>query len=180
VEATKEEYPSTSRNQDIVEDPEADISKVSTKIDLKALSYKARAGRRGYTKSLIDSGCNRHMFGNRELFQDFVETLIPIKTAGNTIYAMGVGTVGKLRGCLYVPNLPINLISPFQAMEDINGLKIDLEMNKCTLWHKFNKFAPIVIDVPDRLIEVTDYSWMGLDKWDEEAIHDRIRDKSME
>ena len=79
MEATKEEYPSTSRNQDIVEDPEADISKVSTKIDLKALSYKARAGRRGYTKSLIDSGCNRHMFGNRELFQDFVETLIPIK-----------------------------------------------------------------------------------------------------
>ena len=47
VETTKEEYPSTSRNQDIVEDPEADISKVSTKIDLKALSYKARAGRRG-------------------------------------------------------------------------------------------------------------------------------------
>ena len=36
-----------------------------------------------------------------------------------------------------------------------------------------------MIDVPDRLIEVTDYSWMGLDKWDEEAIHDRIRDKSM-
>ena len=104
MEATKEEYPSTSRNQDIVEDPEADISKVSTKIDFKALSYKARTGRRGYTKSLIDSGCNRHMFGNRELFQDFVETLIPIKTAGNTIYAMGVGTVGKLRGCLYVPN----------------------------------------------------------------------------
>jgi hypothetical protein len=64
-------------------------------------------------------------------------------------------------------------------MEDINGLKIDLEMNKCILWHKFNKFAPIVIDVPDRLIEVTDYSWMRLDKWDEEAIHDRIRDKSM-
>ena len=133
MEATKEEYPSTSQNQDIVEDPEADISKVNTKIDLQALSYKARAGRRGYTKSLIDSGCNRHMFGNRELFQDFVETLILIKTAGNTIYAMGVGTVGKLRGCLYVPNLPINLISPFQAMKDINGLKIDLEMNKCTL-----------------------------------------------
>ena len=64
---------------------------------------------------------------------------------------MGVGTVGKLRGCLYVPNLPINLISPFQAMEDINGLKIDLELNKCTLWHKFNKFAPIVIDVSDNL-----------------------------
>ena len=114
------------------------------------MSYKARAGRRGYTKSLIDSGCNRHMFGNRKLFQDFVETLIPIKTAGNTIYAMGVGTVGN------VPNLPINLISPFQAMEDINGLKIDLELHKCTLWHKFNKFVPIVFDVPDRLIKLTD------------------------
>ena len=125
------------------------------------MSYKARAGRRGYTKSLIDSGCNRLMFGNCELFQDFMETLIPIKTAGSTIYAMGVGTVGKLRGCLYVPNLPTNLISPFQAMEDINGLKINLELNKCTLWHKFNKFVPIVIEVPDRLIEVTDYSWMG-------------------
>ena len=164
VTATKEEYPSTSRNQDIVEDPEADITNVTSKIDLAALSFKVRAGKRGCTRSLIDSGCNRHMFGNRELFQDFVESVIPIKTAGSTIYAMGVGTVGKLRGCLYVPNLPINLISPFQAMEDINGLKIDLELNKCTLWHKFNKFAPKVIDVPDRLIGVTDYSWMGLDK----------------
>jgi hypothetical protein len=179
VEATKDEYPSTTRNQDIAEDPEADITKVSNKIDLVAMSYRARAGRRGYTESLIDSGCNRLMFGNRELFQDFVETLIPIKTAGNTIYAMGVGTVGKLRGCLYVPNLPINLISPFQAMGDINGLTIGLELNKWTLWHKLNKFVPIVIDVPDRLIEVTDYSWMGIDEWDEEAIHDRIRDKSV-
>jgi hypothetical protein len=26
------------------------------------------------------------------------------------------------------------------------------------------------MDVPDRLIKVTDYSWMGLDKWDEDAI----------
>jgi hypothetical protein len=85
VEATKEEHPSTSRNQDIVEDPEADITKASTKIDLTSLSYKARAGKREYTKSLIDSGCNRNIFGTRELFQDFVETLIPIKTAGNTI-----------------------------------------------------------------------------------------------
>ena len=49
-------------------------------------------------------------------------------------------------------------------MEDINGLKIDLELNKCTLWHKFNKFVSIVIDVPDRRIEVTDYCWMSLDK----------------
>jgi hypothetical protein len=54
-----------------------------------------------------------------------------------------------------------------------------LELNKFTLWHKFNKFIPIVIDVPNRLIEVTDYSWMGLEKWDEEAIYDRIRDKSV-
>jgi hypothetical protein len=69
---------------------------VSIKIDLAALSYKARAGKRGYTKSLIDSGCNRNMFGNRELLQYFVKTFIPIKTAGNTIYAMEVGTVGKL------------------------------------------------------------------------------------
>ena len=78
-----------------------------------------------------------------------------------------------------MPNLPINLMAPFQAKEDIIGLKIDLEFHKCTLWHKFNKFAPIVIDVPDRLIEVTDYSWMGLEKWDEKAIHDKIRDKSV-
>ena len=56
MEATKEEYPSTTRNQDIVEDPEADITKVSSNIDLTAMSYKARAGKRGYTKLLIDSG----------------------------------------------------------------------------------------------------------------------------
>ena len=38
VEATKEEYPSTTKNQDIVEDPEADIMKVSSNIDLTAMS----------------------------------------------------------------------------------------------------------------------------------------------
>ena len=64
-------------------------------------------------------------------------------------------------------------------MEDINRMKIELELHKCTLWHKFNKFVPIVIDVPDRLIKVTDYSWMGLDKWDKEAIQAKIRDKSV-
>ena len=90
-----------------MEDPEADITNVSSKIDLAALSFKARAGKRGYTKSLIDISWNWHMFGNRELFQDFVESIIPIKTAGNTIYAMGVGTVSKRRGCLYVTYLPI-------------------------------------------------------------------------
>ena len=37
----------------------------------------------------------------------------------------------------------------------------------------------MAIEVPDRLIEVTNYSWMGLDKWDEEAIQDKIRDKSV-
>ena len=41
VEATKKEYPLTTRNQDIAENSEADITKVSTKIDLAALSYKA-------------------------------------------------------------------------------------------------------------------------------------------
>jgi hypothetical protein len=75
----------------LVEDSEDDINKASSKIDLAALSFKARAGKRGYTNSLNDSGCNWHMFGNRELFQDFVESIIPIKASGNTIYAMGSG-----------------------------------------------------------------------------------------
>ena len=46
VEVTKEEYPLTTRNQDIVEDPEADIAKVSSNIDLTAMSYKTRTGKR--------------------------------------------------------------------------------------------------------------------------------------
>ena len=70
VEVTTVEYPSTTKNQDIVKDLEADITKVSSNIDFTAMSYKARAGRRGYTKSLIDSGCNWHVFGNRELFRE--------------------------------------------------------------------------------------------------------------
>ena len=31
----------------------------------------------------------------------------------------------------------------------------------------------------DGVGQVTDYSWMGLDKWDDEAIQDKIRDKSV-
>jgi hypothetical protein len=53
-----------------------------------------------------------------------------------------------------VTNLPINLTSPFKAMQDINGIKIDLELNKCTLRHKINKLILFIIvsrEVPTQL-----------------------------
>ncbi|MBW0540859.1 hypothetical protein O181_080574 [Austropuccinia psidii MF-1] len=71
---------------------------------------------------VVDCGATHHMFHNKELFTDFVETdKLNISTSdpGSTLFATGRGTVTieieneivSLANCLYVPNLSKNLIS---------------------------------------------------------------------
>ena len=62
-----------------------------------------------------DSGASSTLIGFRDLYHDYKEQIIPIKTAGNTIYAAGIGSVGILQNVIYVHNLQlqsaINLIT---------------------------------------------------------------------
>ena len=155
-------YPSTTLNDDIVEPAEVDVSKLNENSSWTVMMVKAKDMPKT-RKTLVDSGCNRSIFTNRELFTEYREARIPIKTAGDIIYAVGVGTVGKLQNCLHVPTMNINLISVMQAVEDIEHLAITFEAGTCTIHHKLLYFDDLIIPTIDRLIEVNDFRWMGLD-----------------
>jgi hypothetical protein len=74
--------------------------------------------------ALLDSGCTHHVVRDRALFRDYVEELISVGTANcGSLNALGCGDVEfrypfgdrnvifTLRGCLYAPTAPINLLS---------------------------------------------------------------------
>jgi hypothetical protein len=64
-----------------------------------------------------DSGASSTLIGFRDVYHDYNEQVIPIRTAGNTIYAAGIGSVGILQNVIHVSNLQKQLI---------NGMKLEL------------------------------------------------------
>lgn len=74
--------------------------------------------------ALLDSGCTHHIVRDRALFSNFVSSSISVGTANcGSLAALGTGDVAfqypyhnrhvtfTLRGCLYAPTAPINLLS---------------------------------------------------------------------
>jgi hypothetical protein len=61
---------------------------------------------------LVDSGANRHICNNKDLFTHFVPRTIAIMVAnGITEYAEGEGHIGDLYGVLYCPGFTYNILS---------------------------------------------------------------------
>ena len=62
---------------------------------------------------------------------------------GEEIYATGIGTVGKLKGCLYIPNINVNLISVMHVLDDIPNVSITFEKPEgrgvCIIRHRLQK-----------------------------------------
>ena len=74
--------------------------------------------------ALLDSGCTHHIIRDRSLFLNYAERFISVGTANcGSLDALGTGDVEfrypfgdrfvtfTLRGCLYAPSAPINLLS---------------------------------------------------------------------
>ena len=74
--------------------------------------------------TLLDSGCTHHVVWDRALFRDYVEESISVGTDNcGFLDALGRGdmdfrypfgdlnVIFTLRGCLYAPTAPINLLS---------------------------------------------------------------------
>jgi len=178
VEVPKRKYQSTVINDDDVHSGiSSDVSQLKWNTAWKAMAVKSRSELRMRRKTLIDSGCNRTIFTNRLLFSDFQECLIPITTAGEEVYATDIGTVGKLKGCLYVPNMNVNLISVMHVLDDIPNVSVTFEkpngVGICFIRHKLQQFEEVVCETKNRLVEVTNFQWLGLDGLDEEALLER-------
>ena len=106
------------------------VTKLKQNLDYETNLTRARNGR---VKTLIDSGCRCTIFTERWMFQDFMEYVAAIKTAGGTIYSEGGVTVGKLQNCLYVPSTVINPISLGHAVEHIPNLEIAQRAGLCII-----------------------------------------------
>jgi hypothetical protein len=52
-----------------------------------------------------DSGASSTLIGFRDVYSDYRKQVIPIRTAGNTIYAAGIGSLGVLQNVIHFPNL---------------------------------------------------------------------------
>ena len=74
--------------------------------------------------AILDSGCTHHIIRDRALFRNYVEHALSVGTANcGSLDALGTGDVEfrysfgdrsvtfTLRGCLYAPMAPINLLS---------------------------------------------------------------------
>ena len=57
------------------------------------------------------SGASSTLIGIRDVYHDYKEQVIPIRAAGNTIYAAGIGSVRVFQNVIYVSNLQKQLFS---------------------------------------------------------------------
>ena len=156
---------STIINEDNVHDIiQTGVSQPRENSAWKAMAVRSRADMRRRRKPLIESGCNRSIFTNRSLFTEFSKCLIPITTAGEEIYATGMGTVGNLKGCLYVADMNVNLISVMHVLDDIPNVLDEKPkgVRICIIRHKLQQFQEVTFESKSRLFEVSDYTWLGL------------------
>ena len=83
------------------------------------------------------------------------------------MYATGIGTVGKLNGCLYVPNMNVNLISVMHGLDDIPNVSVTFEkpngVGICFIRHKLQKFEEVVCETKNRLVENTNFQYCWKD-----------------
>ena len=66
------------------------------------------------------------------------------------IYVTGIGTAGKLKGCLYVPNMNVKLISVMHVLDDIPNVSITFEKSEgrgvCILRHRLQQFEEVIFE----------------------------------
>ena len=81
-----------------------------------------------------DSGATHHMVGSNENMTDYRPISIDItQSDGITkMRAVGIGTIGYLKDCLYVPGIPHDLISIVQLT--LEGRKITTGDDKMIVW----------------------------------------------
>jgi hypothetical protein len=82
--------------------------------------------------------------------------------------------LGSFEGCLYIPNMNVNLISVMHVLDDIPNVSVTFEkpngVGICFIRHKLQQFEEVVCKTNNRLVEVTNFQWLGLNGLDEEAL----------
>ena len=103
ISSTNQSYLSLSDKTDL----EVNLVESETKDILVAPAIDEEAQK----EAAHDSGASSCLIGFHEVFHNYREQEIPIRTAGNTIYAAGIGSVGMLHNVIHVPGIQKQLLS---------------------------------------------------------------------
>jgi hypothetical protein len=109
-----------------------------------------------------DSGASSTLIGFHDVYSDYKKQIIPIRTAGNTIYAAGIGSVGVLQNVIHVPNLQKQLLSISRICNQLNYAYLI----NCTKLEVINNVNQEVVHTCYRnngLYTTRDLSWLGID-----------------
>ena len=120
---------------------------------------------RGRPPTIIDSGCNRSIFIDRDMFTDYRACRVPITTAGGVIMSDGVGTVGLLHNCLHVSSLPLNLVS-YQQLHSLQ-MSVLFTGDSCRIYKNdptSSTIGKLVYSTTqeDGLYPIHDLTWLGV------------------
>ena len=88
-------------NDDIVEPAEVDVSKLNENSSWTVMMVKAKDMPKT-RKTLVDSGCNRSIFTNREIFIEYRAARIPIRQQATLYMLLALAPSGIYRtSCTY-------------------------------------------------------------------------------
>ena len=109
-----------------------------------------------------DSGASSTLIGFRDVYSDYKKQVIPIRTAGNTIYAAGIGSVGVLQNVIHVPNLQKQLLSISQICNQLNYAYL-INGTKLEVINNVNQEVVHTCYRNNGLYTTRDLSWLGID-----------------
>ena len=144
-------------------------------------NIKTKADIKRRRKTLIDSGCSRPIFTNHLLFKYFHKCMIA-SDRGEEICVTGIGTVCKHKGCLNVPNMNVNLFPVMHVLDDIPNVSITFEKpdsrGVCIIRHRLQQFQEVTFKHQNRLFEVSDFKWFGVEELEEEVLLEQYQMKA--
>ena len=97
-----------------------------------------------------------------DVYSDYKKQVIPIRTAGNTIYAAGIGSVGVLQNVIHVPNLQKQLLSISQICNQLNYAYL-INGTKLEVINNVNQEVVHTCYRNNGLYTTHDLSWLGID-----------------
>jgi hypothetical protein len=106
-------------------------------------------------------GAGSCLFGFKEVFYNYKEKQISIRTAGNTIYAAGIGYVGFLQNVIHVPGIQKQLLSISQICNQLKYYYL-IDGNKCEVLNSNNELVHTCLR-NNGLYTTKDLSWIGFD-----------------
>jgi hypothetical protein len=152
----------TQTNQNFVSlDCETDLEVNLIESEKKDLLLAPAIDEEAQKESAHDSGASSCLIGFQEVFHNYKQQQIPNRTAGDTIYAAAIGSVGLLQNVIHVPGIQKQLLSLSQICNQLNYYYL-IDGNKCEVLNSNNETIHTCIR-NNSLYTTRDLFWIGID-----------------